>query len=114
MSDTVTAPTVPDIDIDIGLEFVVMGDEEREHPFRVIIHNDDVTPMDFVIKVLMNFFDLPFRKAIIVMYKAHRSGQALVTVLPYHKAHDKVYNAQSAARQFGYPLSFTLEPEDAI
>ncbi|HEY83512.1 MAG TPA: ATP-dependent Clp protease adaptor ClpS [Chloroflexi bacterium] len=89
-----------------------MDDEEMETPFRVIIHNDDVTPMDFVVVALVNIFELGLQRAIVVMQEAHIKGQSLVTVLPYKEAHRRVYNAQSAAREFGYPLSFTLEPDD--
>ncbi len=107
MTDTITAPVMPDID----LEFKVMDDAELEKPFRVIIHNDDVTPFDFVIAVLCNIFELSVKKADHIAYTAHVSGQALVTVLPFNEANRRVYNAQTAAREFGYPLSFTIEPE---
>ena len=107
-TDTIVAPPKPDID----LEFVVMDDAELERPFRVIIHNDDVTPMDFVVAVLINIFELEFQRAVEVMYEAHRKGQSLVTVLPYKEAHRRAYNAKTAARAFNYPLSFTLEPDE--
>ncbi len=106
-TDTVVAPPKPDIDLD----FVVMDDEELEKPFRVIIHNDDVTPMDFVVVVLINIFELEFQRAVKVMYEAHAKGKSLVTVLSYQEANRRVYNAQTAARAFNYPLSFTLEEE---
>lgn len=101
----VIAPARPDI------EFVVMDEAELEKPFRVIIHNDDVTPFDFVIAVLIGIFELGPDQAVDITYEAHHNGLALVTVLPYQEAHRKVYNAHTAARQYGYPLSFTLEPE---
>ncbi len=104
-TDTTVAPPITDI------EFKVMDEAELEHPYRVIIHNDDVTPMDFVIAVLVTFFDLTADRAVDIMLTAHHNGQALVAVLPYEEAHRRVYNAQSAARDYGYPLSFTLEPE---
>ncbi len=106
-ADTIVAPPKPDIDLD----FVVMDDEELEKPFRVIIHNDDVTPMDFVVVVLTNIFELELQRAVEVMYEAHVKGKSLVTVLSYKEAHRRVYNAQTAARAFNYPLSFTLEEE---
>lgn len=106
----VTTPADPQVDVD--LEFVVMGDEALEKPFRVIIHNDDVTPFDFVIAVLLNVFELDFKRAEDVTYEAHTTGQAVVCVLPYEEASHRVYVAQSAAREFGYPLAFTLEPDE--
>jgi len=99
------APPVTDI------KFDVMGETELEQPYRVIIHNDDITPMDFVVAVLSHYFDIDAAHAIEIMLVAHTSGHALVKVLPYQEAHQKVYAAQSSARDYGYPLSFTLEPE---
>jgi len=97
---------------EITLEFIEMGEAELEKPFRVIIHNDNVTPFDFVIAVLCTIFELDIEKATAITYEAHHTGNALVAVLPYEEAHHRVYNAQTAARQFGYPLSFTLEADE--
>ncbi|MEM7032844.1 MAG: ATP-dependent Clp protease adaptor ClpS [Chloroflexota bacterium] len=111
MIDLQTVPEVeapPEVDID----FVVMPEEELEKPFKVIIHNDDITPYEFVIAVLCHIFELNFQDAQSVTQEAHTSGLALVTVLPYKEANERVYQAQSAARDFGYPLSFTLEPDN--
>ena len=111
MSDTDTMPdvvVVPDVDV----EFVVMDDEELEKPFKVLIHNDDVTPFDFVIAVLCTIFELNVQNAEAVTYEAHTNGIALVAVLPYKEAHTRIYNAQTAAREFGYPLLFTMEPDE--
>ena len=112
---TILAETVmPEVETapEVTIEFVVMDEAALEKPFRVIIHNDDVTPFDFVIRVLHMIFELAIEKAIAITYEAHHTGNALVAVLPYREAHRRVYNAQSAAREFGYPLSFTLEPDD--
>ena len=94
-----TAETTPDIETipEVGLDFVVMDDEELEKPFRIIIHNDDVTPFDFVIAVLCTIFELSLQKATEITYEAHTTGTALVAVLPYEEAHHRVYNAQTAA-----------------
>ena len=103
--DVVTRPTV-------DIEFVVVSDEEWEKPYRVIIQNDDVTPMDFVVVVLMTIFELSIDQAYDVMLEAHQNGRALVKVLPLQEAKDRVYTAQSLARDAGYPLSFYLEPDE--
>jgi ATP-dependent Clp protease adaptor protein ClpS len=92
-------------------EFVVVTDEELERPYRVIIENDDVTPMDFVVLVLESIFELDYLRAEQVMLDAHQNGRAVVATLPYEDARQRVYAAQSLARQFGYPLSFYLEPD---
>lgn len=103
-SDTETAT-------DIDIEFVVMDEEELERPYRVIIHNDHVTTFEFVIAVLVTIFELPANRAIEVTYEAHTKGNAYVTTLPLEEAKSKVYKAQYAARENGFPLTFTIELE---
>jgi len=113
-----TAPTpTPTTDTDTATttttttEFVVMGDDELERQYRVIIENDDVTPMDFVVVVLLVIFELTYERAEEVMLEAHTKGRAYVVTLPFEEAQARVYTAQSHAREAGYPLSFYLEPE---
>jgi ATP-dependent Clp protease adaptor protein ClpS len=96
---------------DLDIEFVVMAEEELERPYRVIIHNDDVTTFDFVIAVLVTIFDLSFGRAEHIAYQAHTRGQAYVATLPLHEAKSRVFKAQYAARQQGFPLTFSIEPE---
>ena len=92
-------------------EYVVANDAELEQPYRVIIENDDVTPMDFVVMVLLTIFELSYERAEEVMYQAHLKGHAYVATLPFEEAQQRVYAAQSLARMSGYPLSFYLEPD---
>lgn len=94
-----------------AVELLVASDEELERPYRVIIENDDVTPMDFVVMVLLAIFDLQLERAEQVMFEAHHSGIAHVVTLPYEDARQRVYDAHTVARAAGYPLSFYLEPE---
>ncbi|NJL34550.1 MAG: ATP-dependent Clp protease adaptor ClpS [Chloroflexaceae bacterium] len=68
--------------------------------------------MEFVVAVLRTFFGLPLIKATSIMLKAHTDGQALVGVYPYEEAYQRVYEAHSAAREAGYPLTFYLEPDE--
>jgi ATP-dependent Clp protease adaptor protein ClpS len=85
--------------------------EAIEPPYRVLIHNDDVTPYDFVVAVLQRFFDLDLIRAEQVTYLAHVSGIAYVTTLPKSEAEKRVGQAHFAAGLEGYPLMFTIEPE---
>jgi ATP-dependent Clp protease adaptor protein ClpS len=86
-------------------------EEELERLYRVIIHNDDVTPYDFVIIVLVRFFQLDAPAAELITWTAHTSGVALVIILPLTEARRRVGRAHFAAAVEGYPLSFTIEPE---
>jgi ATP-dependent Clp protease adaptor protein ClpS len=80
--------------------------------YRVIIHNDDVTPMDFVISVLQNIFLLNGPSAVQVMYTAHFHGSAYVQTLPLGEAQRRVHRAHYTAAVAGFPLQFTLESEE--
>lgn len=95
----------------IDLEFIVMDEEELERPYRVIIHNDDVTTFEFVIAVLVTIFELSFAQASEIALEAHTIGNAYVATLPLEEAKRRVFKAQYAARQQGFPLTFTIEPE---
>jgi ATP-dependent Clp protease adaptor protein ClpS len=79
--------------------------------YRVIIHNDDITPMDFVLHVLMEIFQLAGPRAVQVMYTAHFHNSAYVQTLPKNEAQQRVHRAHLMAQLSGYPLKFTLEPE---
>ncbi len=97
----------PNIQPDIETE-----EETSEGPlFRVIIHNDDVTPMEFVINILVNIFLLDSLHALQVMYTAHYQGHAYVQTLPKPEAERRVGMAHISARLNKYPLQFTIEPE---
>jgi ATP-dependent Clp protease adaptor protein ClpS len=87
------------------------ADTSLEPPVRVIIHNDDVTPMDFVLGILRSVFRLDGLHALQVMYAAHYHGQAHVQTLPKAEAVRRVGLAHVSARLNGYPLTFTLESE---
>lgn len=82
-----------------------------EPPVKVFIHNDDVTPYDFVVVVLQRFFGLNLVEAEHVTFLAHMSGIAYVTTLPKSEAEKKVGQAHFAAGLEGYPLKFTIESE---
>lgn len=93
----------PEIDIDQRTA--------EEPPCRVIIHNDDVTPMDFVIHILQSIFLLHLLGAIQVMYAAHHHGSAHVCTCPRNIAQRRVSEAHMAARIAKFPLTFTIEEE---
>jgi ATP-dependent Clp protease adaptor protein ClpS len=84
---------------------------ELEPLYKVIIHNDDVTPMDFVIVVLERFFFVNGPAAIDIMYAAHFSGAAIVQYASKSEAQSRIGRAHFAAGLDGYPLRFTFEPE---
>ncbi len=86
--------------------------ETRRVPmYRVLIHNDDVTPMDFVVDILVKIFSLGGWRAARVMWEAHRTGVAHVATEPLERAEFHVDQARSLSRGRGWPLTFSIEPE---
>jgi ATP-dependent Clp protease adaptor protein ClpS len=83
----------------------------EEAPYRVIIHNDNVTPMEFVIYILQTVFLLAGPRAAQIMFTAHIHGSAYVDTLPKPEALNRIHRAHVAARLAGYPLGFTMERE---
>ncbi len=84
---------------------------ELEPLYRVIIHNDEITPMDFVVHVLRQIFFLSQTESVIVMLNAHYKGAAHVQTLPKSEAEKRINKAHFAAGLEGYPLHFSIEPE---
>lgn len=82
-----------------------------EPRYRVIIHNDDVTPMEFVTHVLATIFFLGYPEAVEIMLHAHYRGEAIVQILPKAEAEKRINKAHFAAGLEGYPLHFSMEPE---
>ena len=107
------APALPDIETQRGVrrDELPIAQTELEPPYRVLIHNDDVTPMEFVIAVLRAVFFLSNMDAVAVMMRAHYTGLAYVMTLPFEEAKYRVGQAHGVARAAGYPLTFSLEPE---
>jgi ATP-dependent Clp protease adaptor protein ClpS len=84
---------------------------DLEPQYRVLIHNDDVTPMDFVITILERIFFVTEIDAVKIMFTAHYTGIAYVQTLPKSEAQSRIGKAHFAAGLEGYPLRFTMEPE---
>ena len=84
---------------------------ELEPLYTVIVHNDDVTPMDFVVEVLKQIFFLGNDRAAEIMLAAHIKGSAYVQSLPKSEAENRIEKAHYAAHMSNYPLRFSMERE---
>jgi ATP-dependent Clp protease adaptor protein ClpS len=84
---------------------------ELEPLYRVLIHNDHVTPMDFVVQILKTIFYLSNDKALEIMMTAHITGTSYVQTLPKSEAAKRITKAHTEANWAGYPLQFSMEPE---
>jgi len=91
----------------------ITRDHVTEPPmYRVLLHNDDFTTMDFVVRILMGVFNKPFEEATRIMLNVHRKGVGLCGVYTYEVAETKVDTVQSLAREHQYPLKCTMEKDD--
>ncbi|GGB35309.1 ATP-dependent Clp protease adapter protein ClpS [Roseibium aquae] len=85
---------------------------ERPKRYLVVLLNDDYTPREFVILVLKGEFRLDAGQAERVMITAHQKGACVVSVYPRDVAETKTARAIEAASRMGYPLQFSVEPEE--
>lgn len=79
--------------------------------YRVILHNDDYTTMDFVIDILVNVFKKPADEAAVIMFSIHEKGSGECGLFVREVAEFRVNQTISAARQAGFPLLCTMEKE---
>src|SRR5574340_353442 len=77
--------------------------------YKVLLLNDDFTPMDFVVTVLQKFFGMDRERATRVMLQVHREGMGLCGVFPKDIASTKVEQVVSFARQHQHPLACVME-----
>lgn len=79
--------------------------------YKVTIYNDDFTTMDFVVRVLVEVFFKSETEAQALMLDVHKGGKAVVGVYSYDIALSKVQKATMMARDEGFPLRLTCDPE---
>ena len=77
--------------------------------FKVLLLNDDFTPMDFVVVVLEKFFSLAREQATVVMLKVHREGKGVCGIFPRDVAATKVEQVSAFARRHQHPLACAME-----
>ena len=81
--------------------------------YKVTIYNDDFTTMQFVVKVLTEVFFKSQAEAEQLMLAVHHSDKAVVGIYTYDIAVSKVQKATAMAREAGFPLRLTYEPEES-
>jgi ATP-dependent Clp protease adaptor protein ClpS len=79
--------------------------------YRVILHNDDFTPMEFVTLVLEKVFNYSGSQARTLMLKVHFQGVGVIGVYPFEIAEMKLVKAVGMAKEQGYPLMLSLEKD---
>ena len=90
---------------------VAESEEKTEEPplFKVLLHNDDYTTMDFVVHVLQTIFNLAENQAIQIMLNVHVKGIGIAGIYTYEVAEMKVAKTTAMAREQEFPLLCTME-----
>ena len=87
-------------------------DEVTEPPmFKVLLHNDNFTTKEFVVKILVSVFSKSLDEATQLMWAVHKNGVGVCGVYPFEIAETKVNIVTATARENGFPLQATMEPE---
>jgi len=92
-----------------GLAELTRQKVEPPPMYKVVLHNDDYTPMDFVIDVLTRFFNMQYEKASEIMLKVHYEGKAVCGIFTAGIAETKVQQVSEYAREHEHPLLCTME-----
>jgi len=94
-------------------EVLEEGHQETDQPdlFRVVLHNDDYTTMEFVVEVLESIFGKSPAEAYGVMMHVHQQGLGVAGLYPFEEAEQKVALVHEQAMAAGYPLRATVEEE---
>jgi len=94
-------------------DVIVKPKAKTEKPplYKVLLLNDDFTPMEFVVLVLERFFGLNHGQSVELMLTVHKRGLAVVGVFSYEIAETKVTQVMDFARRHQHPLQCTMEKE---
>jgi len=84
---------------------------EKPPLYKILLLNDDFTPMEFVVYVLERFFGMNNSKAAEIMFAVHKNGLAVVGVFAFEIAETKVAQVMDCASQNQHPLQCTMEKE---
>jgi ATP-dependent Clp protease adaptor protein ClpS len=98
-----------DGDGQIGIATKTRAKPKKPSQFKVLMLNDDYTPMEFVVLVLKRIFHMDLEQATRVMLHVHQKGVGICGVFPYEIAETKVNQVMDFAKQNQHPLQCTLE-----
>jgi len=96
---------------EIGVATKTRTKPKKPSQYKVLLLNDDYTPMEFVVAVLKRFFGMNMEEATRVMLHVHQRGVGICGVFSYEVAETKVTQVMDAARENQHPLQCTLEKE---
>jgi len=107
--DTDDSDDAGDGDGQVGVATKTRTKTKKPSQYKVLMLNDDYTPMEFVVLVLKRFFNMDMEQATRVMLNVHQKGVGVCGIFPYEVAETKVNQVMDFARQNQHPLQCTLE-----
>ncbi|MEM6888030.1 MAG: ATP-dependent Clp protease adapter ClpS [Pseudomonadota bacterium] len=110
--DVITMSTGSNDDGDTSVLTETKPKTKRPPLYKVLLLNDDFTPMEFVVHVLERFFGLNHAQAFEIMLTVHKKGVAVVGVFSHEIAETKVAQVMDFSRRHQHPLQCTMEKED--
>lgn len=96
---------------EIDYELQRKGEAKKPNLYKVILLNDDYTPMDFVVHILENFFGMNNDTAVQIMLQVHNEGQGICGIFPREIAETKAAQVTEYSRQHQHPLQCRMEKE---
>ena len=93
----------------VGIATKTRAKPKKPSQYKVLLLNDDYTPMEFVVMVLKRFFRMDLEQATRVMLHVHQRGVGVCGIFPYEVAETKVNQVMDFARENQHPLQCTLE-----
>jgi len=93
----------------VGIATKTRAKPKKPSQYKVLMLNDDYTPMEFVVLVLKRFFSMDLEQATRVMLHVHQRGVGVCGIFPYEIAETKVNQVMDFAKQNQHPLQCTLE-----
>lgn len=86
-------------------------DTKKPSMYKVLLHNDDYTSMDFVVSILMEIFSKTEAEAEAIMLNVHQKGIGVAGIYPYEIAETKVFLVIQLAQENEFPLHCSMEQE---
>ena len=96
---------------EVGIKEKIEIKIKKPSRYRVIIHNDDYTSMEFVVQVLVGVFKKQVAEATKIMFDVHRKGSGTAGIYSYDVGVTKIDQTMEMCEESGFPLKLTLEEE---
>lgn len=97
--------------MDISEQTILKEDVKVKKPkmYKILLHNDDYTSMEFVVQVLVGIFNKKTDDAVRIMLDVHKKGIGMAGIYSYDIAATKISQVENMAKEYSYPLKLSLK-----